>query len=334
MRVIAEEVGLSMMTVSRVLNGNGKVAPATAQRIREVVERLKYRPNRLVRGMQTGRTGLVGVVMPAGIGNFYGLILSGIHDYFAGRDASILLSQVHGDQGEGAIEDERKALHRLVELRVDGIILRPVKDEATPVYFEEILGRGIPMVVIDRHLPNFPCDFVGTDDVGGGEEAATRLIARGLKRLLLVTAGETVGTSRDRAAGFRNHLKSSGADVSLDILDCPDFSPNEELILEQLTTLGKSVDGIFAVSDNLAIGCFRALRRLNLRIPEDVALIGFGSIGTSEGYAFPFSTFDQHPELIGKTAGELLGERIDKRGAKASPKKTVRLHASFVERGT
>lgn len=334
MKVIAAQVGLSMMTVSRVLSGNGKVAPATAQKIREAADRLKYRPNRLVRAMQTGRSGLIGVVLPTGLGSFYALVLGGVHDYFAGRDASILLSQVHGNRGEGAIEDELKALHRLVEMRVDGIILRPAYDEATSIYFEEILDRGIPLVVIDRYLPNFPCDFVGTDDVGGGEEAASRLLARGLKNLLLVTAGDNVGTSRDRAAGFRNYLQSSGADVSLDTLECPDFTPNEDMIHAHLSTLGKPVDGIFAISDNLGIGCFRALRKLNRRIPEDVALVGFGAVGASDGYTFPFSTFDQHPELIGKSAGELLGKRVANNSRKGLPKQTVRLHASFIDRAT
>jgi len=334
MKVIAEEVGLSMMTVSRVLSGNGKVAPATAQKIHEVAERLKYRPNRLVRAMRIGRSGLIGVVMPTGLGSFYSRVLSGVHDYFAERDTSILLSQVHGDQGEGAIEDELKVIHRLIEMRVDGIILRPANDEATPHYFEEILDRGIPMVALDRYLPSFPCDFVGTDDLAGGEEAASLLLARGLKNLLLVTAGDKVGTSRDRAAGFRNHVKSSRADVSLDTLVCPNFAPNEDLIHAYLSALGKPVDGIFAISDNLGIGCFRALRKLNRRIPEDVALVGFGAVGTSDGYAFPFSTFDQHPELIGKSAGELLAKRIANNARKALPKQTVRIHASFLDRGT
>lgn len=334
MKVIAEEVGLSIMTVSRVLSGNGAVAPATAQKIHEVAERLKYRPNRLVRAMKTGRSGLIGVVLPSGLGSFYGRVLSGIHDYFADQDASILLSQVHGHQGAGAIEDELKALHRLIEMRVDGIILRPANDEATPHYFEEILERGVPLVVIDRYLPSFACDFVGTDDIGGGEEAASRLLARGLKNLLLITAGDMVGTSRDRAVGFRNHLKSSGPEVKFDTLVCPNFSPNEDLIEDYLRASGNPVDGIFAISDSLGIGCFRALRKLNRRIPEDVALVGFGAVGASDGYAFPFSTFDQHPEIIGKSSGELLDKRISNNEAKTLPKQRVRLQATFIDRGT
>jgi LacI family transcriptional regulator len=94
------------------------------------------------------------------------------------------------------------------------------------------------------------------------------------------------------------------------------------------------VDGIFAISDNLGIGCFRALRKLNLQIPDQVALVGFGAVGASDGYAFPFSTFDQHPELIGKSAGELLDKRIAKNARKVLPKQNVRIHASFIDRGT
>lgn len=331
MKVIAEEVGVSMMTVSRVLSGKGAVAPATAQKVQKVAERCKYRPNRLVRAVKSGRSGLIGVVMPSGLGSFYGSVLSGIHDYFAGQDTSILLSQVHGNQGEGAIEDELKALHRLIETRVDGIILRPVNDEASPHYFEEILERGVPLVLIDRYLSNFPCDFVGTDDLAGGGEAASRLLARGLKNLLLVTAGDMVATSRDRAIGFRNFLSNSGSDVAFDTLACPSFSPNEDLILEHLRASTNPVDGIFAISDTLGIGCFRALRKLNRRIPEDVALTGFGAVGASDGYTFPFSTFDQHPHSIGKNAAELLDKRISNKGSRDLPKQSLRIQASFID---
>lgn len=334
MKVIAEEVGLSMMTVSRVLSGKSKVAPATAQKIQEVAERLKYRPNRLVRAMRIGRSGLIGVVMPTGLGSFYGRVLSGIHDCFAEQDASIILSQVHGNQGEIAIEEELKVLHRLIELRVDGIILRPANDDATPHYFEEIIDRGIPMVVIDRYLPNFPCDFVGTDDLAGGEEAASILLARGLKNLLLVTAGDKIGTSRDRAEGFRNHVRNHGRNISLDVLNCPDFTPNESLIHAHLSAMDQPVDGIFAINDNLGLGCYRALRRLSPGIPQQVALVGFGAVGFSDGYEFPFSTFDQHPELIGKSAGELLAKRISNDPRKVLPKQNFRIHASFIDRGT
>jgi transcriptional regulator with XRE-family HTH domain len=138
MKAIAEESGVSIMTVSRVFNGSGKVAAATEEKIRLVAERLQYRPNRLVRGMQSGRTGLIGVVMPSGLG-FYSGVLEGIHNHLTGQNANLVLSLVHGDWGASAIEEEREILHRLIELRVEGIILRPVNDEATPVYFEEII---------------------------------------------------------------------------------------------------------------------------------------------------------------------------------------------------
>lgn len=336
MKAIAEEAGVSIMTVSRVLSGKGKASAATAKRVRKIAERLQYRPNRLVRGIQSGRSGLVGVVMPSGLG-FYSGVLEGIHDFLAGHNANMVLSLVHGDWGEHSVEEERKILHRLVELRVDGIILRPANDEATPIYFEEILQRRLPIVVVDRRLPNFSCDFVGTDNNAGGRTAGEKLIARGAKNLLLVTAGDRFSPSRERAEGFCNILSEIAPIRTVRILECPDFAPNDDLAARFLTSReGRKTDGIFAVSDHLALGCLRALRKLNRRVPEDVSLIGFGAIGTGNGYFIPVSTFDQHPAVIGKTAAELLLNRLDRSPA-AKPqrrRKTVLIPSTFVDRGT
>lgn len=334
MKVIAREVGVSLMTVSRFMNGTGKVAAETAQSIREVADRIQYRPNRLVRGMQTGRTGLIGVVMPAGLG-FYSGVLEGIHDHLSEQDAGLLLSMVHVHWEERAIEEERKILHRLIELRVDGIILRPANDDATALYFEEIVQRNVPIVVIDRRVQKFACDFVGTDDVAGGEEAGTRLLARGRKNFLLVTGGDRFSPSRDRAKGFRDAVASANRPVTVDTLEFPTFSPNEDAILEYLTERGAKVDGIFAVNDNLALGCRRALLKLGRRIPEDVSLIGFGAVAMGDGYFIPVSTFDQHADLIGRTASEMLFAQIERKaGSSAATPKTVRLAATFIDRGT
>jgi LacI family transcriptional regulator len=334
MKMIAREVGVSLMTVSRAMNKTGYVAAETARRIQEVADRIQYRPNRLVRGMQTGRTGLVGVVMPAGLG-FYSGVLDGIHDHLSERDAGLLLSLVHGNWEKRAIDEEQKILHRLIELRVDGIILRPANDEATDLYFDEIVQRGVPIVVIDRRVPKFACDFVGTDDAAGGEMAAATLLARGRKNFLLVTAGNRFSPSRDRAKGFRDTVAAASGATSLDILEFPSFTHNENEILEFLTARGSKVDGIFAVNDNMALGCKRALLKLGRRIPEDVSIIGFGAVAMGDGYFVPVSTFDQHPDLIGRTASEMLFARIDRKSdANAVPPKTVRLAATFVDRGT
>lgn len=333
MKAIAKEVGVSIMTVSRVMNGTGKVAPETAQKIQRVADRIHYRANRLVRGMQTGRTGLIGVVLPAGLG-FYTGVLQGIHDHFSDKDESVLLSLIHGHTGERAIEEERKVLHRLVELRVDGIILRPANDEASPLYFEEIVRRKVPIVIVDRRLPNFSCDFVGTEDFAGGEEAARRLQARGANKLLLVTAGDKLSPSRDRARGFAAGIESKNVEQALKVLECPDFSSNEELIFEFLRSSGSEVNGIFAISDHLANGCLSALKRLNRQVPGDVSVIGFGAVGSGIRNPIPVSTFDQHPELIGRTAAELLTGRIEGDADPLSPPRTVRLAATFVDRGT
>lgn len=167
MKQIAERAGVSMMTVSRVLRNESNVAAETEKLIRGIADELGYKPNRLVRGMQSGRSGIVSVVMPAGhaIGP---TILEGIYDHLHEKDMMMALDIVHGNFGDRAFAEQSKVINRLLESRVDGFILLPVNEEASPLYFKEIVDRKIPLVLVDRNTTHFEADFVGTDDYAGG----------------------------------------------------------------------------------------------------------------------------------------------------------------------
>ena len=129
MKQIAEEAGVSMMTVSRVLRNEANVSPNTETKIRAIADRLGYKPNRLVRGMQSGRSGIVSVVMPSGHA-IAPAIQEGAYDYLHEKDLIMAVDIVHGNIGERAFAEQRKAVNRLLESRVDGFILLPVNEEA------------------------------------------------------------------------------------------------------------------------------------------------------------------------------------------------------------
>jgi LacI family transcriptional regulator len=307
MKTIAEEAGVTLTTVSRILNNKGgKYAEKTKKQIFEIAERLKYRPNALVHGMQSGRTNTAGVMIPI-LGQFYAEIVRGIHRSFSENDTIMLLGW--NTSIKGGVDDtkERHIIHQLIDRRVDGVILRPSCEAFERSYFEEIWEREIPLILIDREMTKVTADFVGTDDEAGGRLATQFLIELGHRRLLFVGSGEQVSTSRYREVGFRDVLSESpnACGRSIDN-EKPDFR-------EELVHLMKQDDrptALFCYSDPTAELVSKILLEEGISIPGDVSLLGFGN-QASGILPFPLTTFDQHPLLIGETAAEIYLERVN-----------------------
>lgn len=309
LKQLAEMTGVSMMTVSRALRGDKLVAEKTAKKILKAAEQIRYRPNRLVLGMRSGRTDLLAAIMPAGFG-FYGDVLCGVEDRACNEGKGLLLNLVKEHRGPDAKREELRKLHRCIEMRVDGIILRPVNDDANAIYFNEVVERGVPIVVVDRELPDFPSDFVGTDNFAGGRDAARHLIKRGCRNLLVAYAGRQVSTSRDRLDGFIEHAKSAG--VAVAGFDFGQFHP-EQVMLDTFFAKKKNqaYDGIFAVGDHLARIAISALERNGILCPGQVKVVGFGNLPVADSSSRRITTFDQNPREMGECAVRLLLQRCE-----------------------
>ncbi len=182
-RDIAREAGVSRVTVSLVLSGKDQTSQETRQRVLAAAEKLRYRPNLLVQGMRTGRTGSIGVIVPAGL-FFQGVIAHGIHDEII--DADFVPIQLLIGPRVGGKNSELEQIHRLTDRRVDGMIVWPVDEAVTDVTFSEICSRQIPLVTIDRETTS-PADHVGTDEELGGRLVAEHLLSLGHRRMLHLT---------------------------------------------------------------------------------------------------------------------------------------------------
>ena len=320
---------MSMMTVSRVLRNESNVAPATEKQIRTIADKLGYKPNRLVRGMQSGRSGIVSVVMPAGHA-VAPEILSGAYDFFNEKDMIMALDLVSGSVGDQAIAEQSKVINRLLESRVDGFILLPVNEDASPLYFKEVIDRKIPLVFVDRNTMHFEADFVGTDDYAGGYEAARVLAKNGCQRAVLISAGDFVSTSRLRSEGFKAGLKEFKVKLAADVI-APNFTYNTDLIDRELAKYKGQFDAVFGVGDRLAISAWHSCLRLDLEIPQQVKVVGFGALNLRDPRV-ALSSFDQEPYQIGRNAAKLLVERINQGPWERRPKtKSILSLPQFVE---
>ncbi len=308
MKTIAEEAGVTLTTVSRILsNKGGKYADKTKKKIFAIADRLKYRPNALVLGMQTGETGTAGVMIPAS-DFFYSQIISGIHEVFLNNKTIMLLSWNYAILKKEDELLERRIIHQLVDRRVDGIILRPSCEEFERSYFEEIWERNIPLILVDREMAKISTDFAGTDDEAGGKAAAEYLISLGHRNMLFVGAGNSVSTSRHRETGFRKVLSESPNAC------CKSISTDQKNAKESLLNFFKQQTSrptaVFCYNDPVAEWVVSSVEETGLSIPGDISIIGFGN-DSSGNCNIPLTTFDQHPQKIGAIAAQMYLDRVN-----------------------
>jgi LacI family transcriptional regulator len=319
MKTIAEEAGVTLTTVSRILNKKGgKYAERTQEKIFEIAKRLKYRPNALVHGMQSGVTRTAGVMIPTS-SMFYAQVVSGIHSVFLENDTIMLLGWNPKSKHDKGDEQERQILHQLVDRRVDGVILRPGSEEMERSYFEEIWERDIPLVIVDREMQQISTDFVGSADREIGRDAARHLIELGHRQLLFVGDGAVVSTSRYREEGFRRVLSES-AGASCKVIN-NGVGEGEDAIL-QLLRGEDCPTAIFCYCDPVAEVMMKRVLEAGLSVPGDISVLGSGNQVTPD-CPLPLSTFDQNPHLIGKTAAGLYLERVYEQNRSGSRRELI-----------
>ena len=301
LRQIAEETGMSIGTVSRVLRGDTMFAKDTTEKIKRVASELGYRPNLLVHSLQAGRTKTIGVMLPTN-GEFLGRVVDGIHRTLATNDYVPMLLWAEPGLPELA------QIHRLVDRRVDGMILFTTEDTATDAYLSEIWERKLPAVTIDRRMPNTHADFVGTDDRLGGQLAAEHLLERGHRKLMHLCARMDISTSQDRWQGFQEVI-AKHPDASVTQVIAPDFPTGFEIARKHFADNDRPT-AVFSGNDFLAFDAIRAARSLNLSVPEDISILGFADVSGAAVTSPALTTFRQDPELIGRTAAQVVLDRL------------------------
>jgi LacI family transcriptional regulator len=270
---IAKLLGVSPSTVSRALSGKGRISPAMREKIRQVAEELGYRPNALARGLATRRTGEVGVViherhLPLDERSFYGVILETIEAELAQHGYHVLFSTL-GDQLFPRCVEER---------RVDGLIILGTDVSEDLV---RSLAQIVPLVLVDHALPGIP-SVVG-DNVGGAKLATAHLLEHGHREVAFVAETLTDPSFRARFEGYQLALKERGLRVRKDfVVEGGRRSDSDRVAMEKLLGGKRLPTAIFAANDFMAVGAIKALTKAGLRVPEDVAVVGFddGALAT------------------------------------------------------
>jgi len=308
---VARRAGVAPITVSRVVNNSGYVAQEVRARVEAAVAELGYVPNTLARSLRSRRTNTLALVLTDLTNPFFTTVARGAED--AASDAGLMMIVCNTDE---SAEEEAKYVKLLVQHRVDGILLVPACDGAEPLRFAQ--RHGVPVVVLDRRLPGVAADTVRCDSERGARELGELLVGLGHRAAAVLAGPVGVSTSDDRVSGFGAALATSGAVCAV---YHGEFTQDSGAALVRAALAGEPrPTALFAANNFLTIGALRGLRELGLRVPEDVALVGFDDLPPAL-VTFPFLTVAAQPAYeMGRLAVEVLLARV--RGDQEAPAPT------------
>lgn len=329
-RDIARKLGLAESTVSRALRHTGEISEATRRKVLRAAKSLGYRPNLRVKALQSGRTHIVGV-----IGNilsdpdYRGRVFEGIHNRLLADEYLTIVAHPEVSQSE---EEEIAFIYRLIDHRVDGLIL--FGSGRIPVRLTEVWDMHFPLVAIDADPDEKHFDFVGTDDILGGRLAARHLLEHGHRQFLYATEGpiKEGSTNQARLQGFLCELESTPGTSCLTVqTPSPARGPRSCAYVAEALERLPEVTAVFAWNDYIAADVYAAARQADLRIPDELSVVGFGDLAIGHSASPPLTTLEQSPYETGATAAEMFLDRI--RGASGPPRK-VRLPPRLLARGS
>ncbi|MGC6425359.1 MAG: LacI family DNA-binding transcriptional regulator [Lentimonas sp.] len=311
---VAAKAGVSRQTASRILGNQAeKHKPDTVKRVRETAEQMGYRPNLLAKSIVSGRTYSIGVLVPENNSSdgFFTQITNGIHR--ALLHTNLLPIFLHT-----SLESlEKDQIHRLVDRRVDGIILIPQGTDVAPDYFKEISDRNIPVVCVNERLTNVgPVDFVGTDETQGGKAAAEYLISKGHKHIGCVRWSQKSANMGMRYRGFIKAAEAAQTNCTTITMPSWTIEGNLDLLCKSLQQPNRPT-AFFCLSDVYAAMLYKAAEELDLKIPEDISVLGFAGLPWGKYLSPALDTMSQDGERIGAEATKTLLKRID--GSKVRP---------------
>jgi LacI family transcriptional regulator len=300
---IAQDLGLSIVTVSKVLRDHPDIGEKTRKRVLDRMKELNYQPNLAARSLITGRTLTIGLVVPDLLHPFFAQIAKAISVEVRKKGYSLFIST---SDEEPSLEHEEIA--QLLARRVDVLIVASVQQTVDSL--RRVEEQKVPLILVDRWFPDFESNFVGVDDTAVGSVATTHLIEQGCRRVAHIR-GPEVSTAVGRLEGYRQSLAAHqmsplpGHVVSIGSSADHHGEKSGYTATTKLLANKTRPDGIFCFNDPLALGTMRAILDAGLRIPEDVAVVGCGNLSYSDFLRVPLSSVDQNSKAIGKITATL-----------------------------
>ena len=325
---IARDLGISVITASKALRGAKDISEETRQRVLKRMAELNYRPNMMARGLASGKTFIVGLVVPDLLHPFFAEFAKSLNGVLRPQNYGIILTSSEEDP-----EIEQQEISRVLARGVDALLIASCQPILQGFYGIE--DQRTPFILIDRDFPHLRANFVGTDDFLVGQLATAHLLQIGKRRIAHI-AGPKLAPGTDRLHGYQATLQEKHKTVPPRYII--ENSKVEEVGeaagyegMRKLLKLKPRPDAVFCYNDLMAIGAMHAALEAGLTIPGDIAFVGCGNVRYSDYLRIPLSSIDQSTALLGKHAGDLALELIQK---KSSTPRKIRVKPSLIVRAS
>jgi len=327
---IADELGVSIVTVSKALRDRPDIAKETKARILDRVKRMNYRPNMTARSLVTGRSFLIGLVVPDLIHPFFSEIAKALSGALRKKNYFLIVSSSEGDP---TLEQEE--IEHMLAYRLDSFVIASCRRETET--FKRIGETGVPLILLDRSFPGYACHFVGVNDYRVGELATEHLIEQGRKRVAHIR-GPATNVGNRRAEAYHDTMHRHGLAVPESYVipsgeaGGADGEARGKKAMDAVLALKPRPDALFCFNDTLAVGAMVRAFEAGLRIPEDMAIIGCGNYHYSSKLRVPLSSIDQRAVEIGERTAKMIFSLLEK-PAPARPRAAV-LEPSLIVRAS
>ncbi|SDS65599.1 LacI family DNA-binding transcriptional regulator [Gramella sp. MAR_2010_147] len=303
---ISKKLNISAATVSRALNNNPKISEKTRKLVAKTAAEMNYKQNRLAQALKKGRTNNVGVIVPYINRSFFSSVIRGIEEELTPHGYHIIICQSHEE-----VANEAEQINALLNTQIDGIFMSVSKTTQTTEHIKKIQEEGTPLVFFDRKIDVPGVSSVVLDDFKAGYMATEHLINEGCSRIAHLSGDINLEIYKNRYDGYREALKKNNIDFNPSyVIQTSSKIESGMQAIDELWQLEDKPDAIFSAGDYAALGAIQELKNKNVKIPEDVCVVGFSNEPFTKYMELPITSMDQTPQMMGKIAAQVFLEQV------------------------
>jgi len=316
---IANVLGISTAAVSKALNDDARISVKTKKAVKQVAKELNYQPNHLASALRKGKSKLVGVIVPRTNSHFFSSVVESMEGVLNKAGYNIIITQ-----SNESFEKECNNIDTLLYLQVDGIIASMANETVDLSYYEKIKSNGIPLILFDRGENDLNVDYVGINDYDSSHMIIEHLVAQGCKRIAHIGGYRRTRIFNNRIRGYIDAIKKHDLphDDELLIESSLTLEDGRQQI-ENLLALKNRPDAVYVASDYAALGALQVLKEKNIKVPEEIKLVGFGNEPFTSLVTPSITSISQHSVKIGKLAADTFLSYVDKDVVKQSLNKII-----------
>ncbi len=326
---IANVLNISPAAVSKALHDDSRISEKTKKAVRQVAKNLNYQPNHLASALRKGKSHLVGVIVPRTNSNFFSSVIQNIEEVLNKEGYNIIITQ-----SNESYKKECNNIDTLLFTQVDGIIASMANETVDLDYYEKVKSKGIPLILFDRGENDLNVDYIGINDYDSSHMIVEHLVNQGCKRIAHIGGFKHTRIYNNRIRGYVDAIKKHNLPLDNElIIESSLTTEDGRLKMQQLLDLKNRPDAVYVAGDYAALGALQVLNEQNIKIPEDMALVGFGDEPFTGMVTPTISSINQHSAEIGQRAAHTFLEHAKKNVITQSLNKQI-LDAELVIRAS